>query len=120
MYLVEDKSYSWVRTFRELKGGDIVQNKGARASLVTQGVFIVDHLPTGRFIIGTSRTVSAEVDKNIDALIRGTHPNRMLQKQYNHGPDLRLIEIPARSAKEAKQIEAKIRKSNTTDYCLLN
>lgn len=120
MYEVEDKSHSWVRTFRELKSGEIIQNKGARATMVTQGVFVIDHISTGRFIIGNSRTVSAEIDRHIDALNRGGHPVKALQLQFNRCPDIRLIEIPATSAKHAKQIEAKIRASNTTDYCLLN
>lgn len=120
MYEVVDKAYSWLATYRTLKSGEVVPNRGARSTLVTQGVFIIDHLSTGKFIIGTSRTVSADIDKQMALLRAGKHPNVKLQRQYTHDQDLRLIEVPAADAKNAKQIEARIRSSNTTDYCLLN
>uniref|UniRef100_A0AB39CCD4 Endonuclease n=1 Tax=Pseudomonas phage RVTF4 TaxID=3236931 RepID=A0AB39CCD4_9VIRU len=111
----------WSSTHRILKNGDMVPNNGERSTLVTQGVYVIDHIPTGKFIIGQSRTVSAEVDKHIALLKTGRHPNKILQRQYSgYNMDLRMIEIPASNSKEAKKIEAQIRASNTTDYCLLN
>ena len=110
-YKTESKGYQWSST---------VWGRGARAELVTQGVYIIDHISTGRFVIGQSRTVSAEVDRQIEQLKGGRHPNKMLQQQYAWEPDIRLIEYPTNSAKEAKRLEAEIRASNDTRYCLLN
>lgn len=120
MYLVEDKSHSWVLTYRTLKSGEVKQNSGARSTLVTQGVWIIDNISNGWFIMGSSRTVSADIDRQLAQLQAGRHPNGKFQFQYNREPDLRFIEVPADSAKHAKQIEARIRASNTTAYCLLN
>lgn len=125
MYLVEEKAYTWSLTYRKLKSGDIVPNKGARGTLVTQGVYIIDHISSGWFIIGNSRTVSAEVDKHLAMLQAGRHPNRKLQSQYSStnchtAMDLKFIEIPVKNAKDCKRVEATIRASNTTKYCLLN
>jgi len=125
MYTVEEKAYTWSLTYRELKSGAIVPNNGARSTLVTQGVYIIDHVSSGWFIIGQSRTVSAEVDKQLALLQAGRHPNRKLQAQYSSpshfsNMDLKFIEIPIHSAKDCKRVEATIRASNTTGYCLLN
>ncbi|WDS62073.1 putative homing endonuclease [Pseudomonas phage D6] len=125
MYTIEEKAYTWSLTYRKLKSGDIVPNQGKRSMLVTQGVYIIDHVSSGWFIIGQSRTVSAEVDKQLALLQAGRHPNRKLQSQYScpndfSCMDLKFIEIPIHSTKDCKRIEAQIRASNTTGYCLLN
>jgi hypothetical protein len=88
--------------------------------LVTQGAYVIDHISSGWFITGHSRTVSAEVDKQIAQLRAGKHPCKKLQAQYAWEPDIKLIEIPLNTMKDSKRVEAEIRVSNDTDYCLLN
>lgn len=111
MFKTEAKSYSWSST---------VHGRGARSVLVTQGTYVIDHISSGWFIVGTSRTVSADVDKQIALLKAGRHPNRKLQQQYAWEPDVKLIEFPLDTAKQSKKVEAEIRSTNDTDYCLLN
>ncbi|MCY1418492.1 hypothetical protein D9M71_340530 [compost metagenome] len=111
MYRTEAKGYTWSST---------VHGRGARSVLVTQGTYVIDHISSGWFITGNSRTVSADVDKQIDLLRKGKHPNRKLQQQYSWEPDIKLIEYPMNTAKESKKLEAEIRSTNDTAYCLLN
>jgi hypothetical protein len=111
MYKTEAKGYTWSST---------VHGRGARSVLVTQGVYVIDHISSGWFIVGQSRTCSAEVDKQIDLLRKGRHPNRKLQQQYSCEPDVKLIEYPLNTSRESKKLEAEIRSTNDTAYCLLN
>lgn len=111
MFDTEAKCFTWSST---------VHGRGSRSVLTTQGVYVIDHISTGRFIVGCSRTVSADVDKQIEQLKAGRHSNKKLQAQYNWEPDIKLIEFPTKNAMEAKKLEAEIRSTNNTPYCLLN
>lgn len=120
MYTIDERSHSWSMTLRELKSGEIKRQLNERSTLVTNGAFVIDCINTGWFVTGHSRTVSADVDKHVALLQKGRHPIQKLQKLYDREPELRFIEIPAQDVRTAKRIEARIRASNTTDYCLLN
>lgn len=95
------------------------QARGGRTSITKKGVFVIDHKPTGRFIIGSADQVSKEVDKHLKALNSGKHGVKLLQANYIREPYLQITEIPANSDKEVKQILREIHETNTTDYCLL-
>lgn len=119
MFKVDDKFYTWSST---------CHGRGKRAELVTSGAYIIDHISSGWVIIGHSRTVSAEVDRQIEQLRAGRHPNRRFQSQFsstNHESsiDIKLMEFPAKSVKDGKVIEAKIRTSyreQNGDFCITN
>lgn len=111
MYHVDDKAYTWSHT---------VHGRGKRTTPVGQGVFVIDHIGTGKIIIGQSRTVSNDVDRHIELLKAGNHPNKKMVKLVSMCEDLRLIEYPVKNAKEGKALEARIRASNDTPYLLLN
>lgn len=105
----DPKCYTWTSR---------APGKGERVNLVTQGVWVIDHDPTGLWIIGTSRTVSAEIDKQIKMLIAGRHPNKRFQTMYSFESDIRMLEYPAANAAEAKRFEAILRSNNTGSLTL--
>lgn len=91
------------------KWSSTIHGRGKRKEDVGQGAYCVVHLSTGRFITGTSKNVSREVDDWINRIKSGTSKIRYF-KQVNHESDydLELYEFPA-TAREAKAIEARIR-----------
>lgn len=107
----DPKSYTWTS-----RGPGL----GMRHTPVTQGVWVIDHEPTGWFMIGRSRNVSAEVDKHLAQLAAGRHPSKRFQRQYSWEPDVQMLEYPASSANEAKKIEAILRSNNTGSLNLCN
>lgn len=103
------------------------KGKGGRRDIVKKGVFVIDHRPTGRFIIGSSNDVSKEVDKQLKQLEQGKHPVKLLQRLYNmpddnkgNPPPMVIIEYPLNSDKDIKLTLNEIQRTNTTPYCLLN
>jgi hypothetical protein len=96
-----------------------IHGRGKRAHLVGSGVYVVEHLPTGKCITGISKTVSADVDKHIQKLLDGTHPNKKFVKLVSMDRDLRLLEYPS-TGMSAKQILARIRSTCYPKYLLLN
>lgn len=103
------------------------KGKGGRRDWVKKGVFVIDHRPTGKFIIGSANDVSKEVDKQLTLLERGKHPIKKLQRSYDNADDLHgnhspmvIIEYPIKADKDIQLTLEEIRRTNTTDYCLLN
>lgn len=101
--------------------------KGGRRELVKKGVWVIDHRPTGRFIIGSSNDVSSEVDQQLKLLAKGKHPIRLLQALYQkpdddrgNPPPMVITEYPLSSLNQIRQTLKEIRETNTTPYCLLN
>lgn len=101
--------------------------KGGRRDIVKKGVYVIDHRPTGRFVIGSANDVSKEVDKQLKLLEQGKFPIKLMQKLYDtpdgkHGerPPMTIIEYPLNSDKDIKTTLKEIRTTNTTTYCLLN
>lgn len=121
------KGNLWTHSPR-YKDGKLVQGaKGGRRDKVAKGVYVIDHRPTGRFIIGSSSDVSKEVDRHIAQLTNGKHPNKLLQTMYQipgdkHGnpPAIVVTEYPLNDDRAIKRTLKEIRETNTTDYCLLN
>lgn len=111
------KGNTWTHSFT---------GKGGRREPVKKGVWVLDHRPTGRFMIGTSNDVSREIDKQLQQLETGKFPNKLMQRLYDtpadkHGnkPAMVIVEFPLNSEKEIKRTLKEIRETNTTDYCLL-
>ena len=109
MFNVEFSGYSWSKT---------TSGRGKRVSEVKSGLWIVEHISTGKFIIGSCGNVSKEVDKQIELLIAGKHPNKKLTKLFEIDPDLKLYEVPMDG--KAKVLEREIRANTTPQYLLLN
>lgn len=104
--------------------------RGGRRDPVAKGVWVIDHRPTGRFMIGSSNNVSKDVDKMLDQLEKGKFPNKLMQQLFDKPdnrksdehprPPMTIIEYPLVNDKEIQMTLAEIRNSNTTPYCLLN
>ena len=99
---VDIKGYTWSRT---------TAGRGKRKETVTAGCWLLEHISTGKFIIGSSPQVSQEI---------GKHPNKKLSKLVNMDPDLMAIEIPMASQPKAKKLEREIRVNVNPEYLLLN
>lgn len=95
------------------------QAKGGRSVVVNKGVYVIDHKPTGRFIVGSSNNVSKDVDKHIATLMKGKHQTKLLQEQYLKESYLQITEISVDSDRAIKKTIQEIRETNTADYCLL-
>lgn len=94
--------------------------RGKRNDDVQIGCYVVEHIPTGKFIVGSSKTVSQEVDGLIEALWGGTHQSKAFNKLCSLDPDLKLYEYPTKTLKHAKDIEKAIRRTVLPVYLLLN
>ena len=108
---VDIKGYTWSRT---------TAGRGKRKETVTAGCWLLEHISTGKFIIGSSPQVSQEIDRHIALLNDGKHPNKKLLKLVNMDPDLMAIEIPMASQPKAKKLEREIRVNVNPEYLLLN
>jgi hypothetical protein len=115
MFKTEAKAHTWTTTIWGRERG-----KSGRSTPVTRGVYLIETISTGKFIVGTSRVVSNDVDRHLAMLANGKHPNKKLQAQWDWEPELRMLEFPTSSDKESKALEKEIRKTNDTPYCLLN
>lgn len=117
---------TWETTLKGNTWTHSQSGKGGRKELVKKGVWVLDHRPTGRFIIGTSNDVSKEIDKQLKQLEQGKFPHKLMQQLFdtpegNKGerPAMVIVEYPLNSEKDIKRTLKEIRETNSTDYCLL-
>lgn len=94
--------------------------RGKRTHPTGLGYFVIEHIATGKLLVGYSKTVSIEVDRQIDALMRGKHPSKAMCKQVEMDMDLKLYEYPALGVGNAKDSVKQIKKSVYPTYLLLN
>lgn len=96
--------------------------RGSRSVVTELGFYVIEHIATGKCIVAYSRRVSHDVDQQIEALLKGTHPNRYMQKvaSMEDGAEFRLHEYPAVSVPAAKDACRKIKLTVTPAYLLLN
>lgn len=94
--------------------------RGKRNIPTRVGFFVIEHIATGKLVVGHSRQVSEEVDKQIQALQTGKHICKAMCKQVEMDMDLRLYEYPAVSIASAKDRVKAIKKSVYPEYLLLN
>lgn len=84
------------------------------------GVYVIEHIATGKILVGQSKTVSQDVDMQIQQLMAGRHPNRLMNIQVSMDFDLKLHEYTALSATNAKDMVRQIKASVEPKYLLLN
>ncbi|MNP89151.1 hypothetical protein D3C85_15540 [compost metagenome] len=82
--------------------------RGKRPEIVKAGCYVLEHDATGRFYIGQSSDVSAEVDKQLALLAVGKHPCKLLNALYEKDNVIRVIEYPVKKASDRKRIIADI------------
>lgn len=111
MYLTEARGASWSHT---------TWGRGKRAEEVGLGCYVVEHIATGKFIVGVSNQVSKDVDKLIQLIDSGKYSNKAMLELCARDPDLRLLEYPCMNLKQARQVEKAIRSTVVPKYLLLN
>lgn len=94
--------------------------RGKRSTSTRLGFFVIEHIATGKLVVGHSKHVSMEVDKQISALLTGTHPCKAMCRQVAMDMDLKLYEYPAVGIGNAKDFVKAIKKSVYPEYLLLN
>lgn len=92
--------------------------RSKRSKIVKTGAYLIDHDATGRFIVGVSTSVSADVDKIIDKLRLGKHPNKILNRLYEADNMLRVFEYPTTKAKAQAIVDECVATQSTPYLCL--
>jgi hypothetical protein len=97
-----------------------VEGRGYRREITELGFYVIEHVATGKIIVGYSKRVSADVDEQIAALMGARHPNKRMTKLVESDLELKLLEYPAFSIQAAKDAVRKIKRTVTPTYLLMN
>lgn len=103
MFATEVKGFSWTQLPDS--------TRGRRHDSIGVGTWVVEHVPTGRVMIGSDATVSRQVDAQIEALYAGKHPSKLFNRIVQLDPELKLYEYPHRTLKAARAHEKELRAS---------
>lgn len=109
--LLDTEFYSWSSTSF---------GRGKRSVVVVSGVYILEHIPTGRFIISTSKSVSNDVNNDLQKLRMFNHPVNFLNSLCKLDGDIKIYEIPFKKASEQKAFIAKVKSFIYPKYLILN
>lgn len=94
--------------------------RGHRLQEVLLGGFLIDHIATGRSIVGFSKNVSKDVDIHIQKIKTGKHEIKFLNSLCKDDSDLKIYEFPTNTLKAAKEIESTIISTMHPKYLLIN
>ena len=94
--------------------------RGGRSVNTGLGYYVIEHIATGKCLVGHSNNVTKDVDAQISALMVGTHPSKPMLKLVSMDMDLKLYEYPGMSLKQAKDRVRDIKRSMIPSYLLLN
>ena len=111
MFLCDQPCIRWIHT---------LHGRSKRSEEVRTGLYVLEHVATGRLWLGCSAKVSVEVDGLMDALGRGEFPNKLLQSLCKSDLDLQVYEYPTSSMKAAQFLAGRIRPTVYPAYLLLN
>lgn len=92
----------------------------SQAEVVKAGVYMIEHVATGRFYLGMSKGVTERVSEMIQLLEQGKHPCKLLNKLFEKDDELLILEYPASTEKARKALVKDILDSVTTPYLYLN
>lgn len=84
------------------------------------GVYILQHVNTGKFYVGSTQSLYMRRAFHFSKLKNGTHINKPLQKLYNEDPEFKFIVIITRTKEEALLKEQEIVDLYHGDEKLLN
>lgn len=114
MFYTEAKGISWSRTGH---------GRGKRAEQTLIGCFVLEHISTGKIVVGTSRSVSRDVDgllKELSDVKAASKSNKPFAKLCALDADIKIYEYTAKNLSEARRIEKEVRETVTPRYLLLN
>lgn len=110
MYVTDAKPSTWSRTSH---------GRGKRSVSVATGCWLIEHIATGRFLSGVSKTVSQTVDSVLLSIDNGSVKSKIMLGLCRLDGDLRLIEYPTKSTKAAEVLLQQIKLSSEPDYLVL-
>lgn len=92
------------------------------APVTRHAAYCIDHVSTGKRILGYSTQADKEVDKQLESLAAGKHRSRKLQRLFDHDDEVIVYLYPTNSLKEAKKISTEQREAipDHYSYLLLN
>jgi hypothetical protein len=111
MFQVEAKAATWSHT---------TWGRGKRVVDVGVGCFMIEHIATGKYVIGVSQQVSRDVDTLIKSILEGRYANKTMVKLCTMDPDLRLLEFATANLRDARKLEKEIRATTEPQYLILN
>lgn len=94
--------------------------RGHRVNEVKKGTYLIEHVATGRCIVGSSANVSKEVDGIVKQIKALKYPKKLFNSLFKLDQDIRIFEYPTKTLKLAKETEKHIRQTIYPKYLLLN
>jgi group I intron endonuclease len=86
----------------------------------TAGVYVIEHVPSGSFYIGSSANVRVRVLNHRSRLTNGIHPNKELQAKINERCHFRFKYFTCETTKDAIVLEEKLIRLNIGNPLNLN
>jgi len=93
--------------------------RGKRLFPTNVGFYVIEHISTGKLLVGVSKQVSRDVDIGIEQLLKGIYPSAAFNKLVSLCPDLRLHEYSTGSIAEAKKSVEALIKTITPTYLFI-
>lgn len=89
---------------------------------MTKASYCIDHVPTGKRLLGYSSNVDKEVDRQLRLLSTGKHPSRKMQKLFDAEDEMVVYLYPAKTNSIAKKESLEQRKAipDYNSHLLLN
>lgn len=111
MFQTDAPGFSWTK----------MPDKPARARMMVKvGVYVIEHVATGKLLIASSHEVSQHVDTHLIIFQHNRHPSKRAQALYNSDAELKVYEYPTRGLKAAQALERDIRDSVSHDYLIMD
>jgi hypothetical protein len=86
---------------------------------VEKGCYVLEHVSTGKVIVGVSEHVTVEVNRNLDSLYGETHNNKHLNEVCKRDPELRVHVYPTKTVRQAEKLAKEIKDSVEPKYLFL-
>lgn len=87
---------------------------------VKTGVYVLEHLPTGKLYVGVDSHVTAATIEAVARLEKGTFHNRAFQGSASVECDILIYEYPTSTLAAAKRLERDILESISPNYLRTN
>lgn len=102
-------------TFNPLTKGRL---KG-RQEVVKVGYYVIEHVATGKIMVGVSKQVSETVDFMTNHLFNQSHPSRAFCKLVDTDCELQITECPQLNIKDAERFLKRLKQSIEPTYLFL-
>lgn len=80
----------------------------------------MEHVSTGKIVVGVSEQVTVEVATNLDNLYGETHQNKHLNEVCKRDPEVRVHVYPTKTVQQAEKLAKEIENSVEPKYLLLS